>query len=1430
MFTNLVFRMRSSLPTVCLLIVTAVIVPAVQAADASFVGLLALAVEKGVAAQLELSEETRAKLLQLIDQRESQALEIVQENRDLPPPEQAARLLPFVAESERLGFQLLTLAQREKLQQIRIARSGMLTLGEDGLAGPLGLNAQQRTQVRELLQQRATDLTRGGESEQRITRGLYERKLASLLSEPQRAAWEKMAGLSDSRDVAPAPATPAQENRQDPTPLKTGPAGAASPQAAAENDPPAVPMAASPAATAEAPAAPAGSAAGDEPEASTSETASAAQPAAASPAAVDSAAVAPAAPTEAAAAAPQVPASAAPVPTAPAVTAPVATAPAAAATDQPAAPEAAVSGAPLEAATEPSAAAVPAPAMPVPAAAAPVETAPSQAAADAAAATVPEAAAPEATGPAATVPAAAAPIETAPAQAATEPAAATAPAAPAAAVPAAPTASEPAATDASPEPSVAEVPSTVIPGGQDAMAPTATSPASPGEAQAAPEADVAAEATPADPNSAFSPGTEPAAPAAAATPSGDEGAAAEGEAEGTLQFNFSSAPWKDVLEWFAEGAGLSLAVEAMPVGSFSYRDDRAYAVDEALDLLNSYLLTRGYTLVRRERMLMVIDLESPIPEELVTLVTIEELEERGRYELVKCLFPLARMKPEEAKAMVEEYLGPQGNVIAFPAARQILVTETAGKLRTIRDMIERVEAPGSGALDQVVDFPLENVSAEEVLAIARPLLGLSPDQNFNADISLSFDPLGTRLFATGKTEKLQLLKDLLPKIDRPASTENGEAQAVEELTLKTYYIKAADPQLVLRITQTLLANLPGIRMEVDATSGKLVALARGAEHSMIEETIRQLEGQTQQFEVIQLKRTDPQLAVMAINKFFGLTTDSKAGPNPDNPIVDGDPLTMKLWVRGTEMQLEQIRDLVEKLEGPEEEGASRTTVRMLPLNAAAAESALETVQQFWKRENKIRMVTPSALTPSNIRLRTITPADEEPFDSPAAAPPEGGGLPAPPSARPSAGEPAPAAAPQSDRSAGWPAAAPVFRLTSQLQPPESTAGESDPASPASPGDAETERPADLPAEGDTDGDEPEPSDIRVAITPGGIMIASDDPDALDEFEELLRSVSGPAGLAPQREITVFYLKYAKADVAYALLQEVMSGAGAESAGGTLLGDVASNLLGGGLLGGLVSGMSGGSSGTTTATTLQATGLVTLVPDPRLNALIVEANEADLQFIEQLLQVIDRESSITDIETAGMPRLIPVVYSSADEMANVVRQAFPDRIATSGGQQQRGPSPEDLIRALRGQRGGGDDRESRGEQQKMTIGVDARSNSLIVTAPEPLFRQVELLVQQIDQPGSMDSDIVSVVPVKKADPEVLQKTLKTLMTGSTTGSSSGRSSAGASQPSSGGPSPDEIRQRIEFFRNLQGGGGGPPGGFGGRSFGGRDSGGRGGRGR
>ncbi|MEX0819329.1 MAG: hypothetical protein WD070_07040, partial [Pirellulaceae bacterium] len=151
-----------------------------QAADPTFVGRLAYAVDDAGVKRLGLSDEVKQQLLEIIDRRERDALNIALELRELPPAEVKARLAPFVAESERLGMALLTVEQRDILGQIGVSRRGMSSLADEDLAKILELTDEQQTRVRELLALRAQDLGKGGENERRAAMQEYERKLAGV--------------------------------------------------------------------------------------------------------------------------------------------------------------------------------------------------------------------------------------------------------------------------------------------------------------------------------------------------------------------------------------------------------------------------------------------------------------------------------------------------------------------------------------------------------------------------------------------------------------------------------------------------------------------------------------------------------------------------------------------------------------------------------------------------------------------------------------------------------------------------------------------------------------------------------------------------------------------------------------------------------------------------------------------------------------------------------------------------------------------------------------------------------------------------------------------------------------------------------------------------------------------------------------------------
>lgn len=843
----------------------------------------------------------------------------------------------------------------------------------------------------------------------------------------------------------------------------------------------------------------------------------------------------------------------------------------------------------------------------------------------------------------------------------------------------------------------------------------------------------------------------------------------DGPTDGRLSFNFRYQPWQEVLDWFAERADLSLVLEAAPPGTFNYRDNRDYSVGEALDVLNSVLLTKGYTLVRKGRMLLLVNLQDGIPPSLVTDVPLSELDERGQYELVRVLFRVGNLLPSEAADELRQLIGPQGTVTVLPKAGMVQVTETAGRIRMLRSVIETIEQPAGGA-GGVREYALENLTADEVLPVLRQLLGIPADQMAtpSGSLQLAVDPLGLKLFAQGPPVQLERLSEILKMVDVPSgSTTSG----IETPQLEVYSTAGGDPELVLKVMQTLLAGSSSTRLATDAQTGNLVALATPSQHKTIQATLNQLQQDARTIEVIPLDTVDPQLAVLSVTKLFASGTAEE--PDPRAPTIDADLSSRSLIVRATPAQISQIRDFITQLGESSLGGPDRGTgnVRLLPMSPSETRSAMTQLEQFWpmiRPNNKIRIVSPSAVIPSYTPSEGSDEQEQSEDDELRALEQFFQGI----------GSESPASEPKNEPAVDRSATAPR-RIPARFAKQPATAAEPPEQKPIASN-----------------------APIVIAPGPGGTIIASQDTEALDAFEDLLRqSVSDSLG---GRQFAVFYLRYADAATASQTLSKIFGGGGDS---GGIVGDIAGAALGdmgGGLMGDLLGlGGGGGSSGggfTSTA--------VDIVPDMRLNALVIYAQPDDLDMIDQLLRVLDQRTGPEQVEAGGKPRLVAVYNTNAAEVAEVVKQVYQDRLQGAGGGGGGGqPSPQELIRALRrGAQGGGGGADPE-EVTKMTIGVDERSNSLVVRAPDPLFEEVERLVRQLDEKGIGAPQATRVVTLEHTNSSALKDALASLLGDNAITSSSG---GGIKRPESEGgeKKPEneaatrEMQQRIEMFRQMQ----------------------------
>ena len=141
-----------------------------------------------------------------------------------------------------------------------------------------------------------------------------------------------------------------------------------------------------------------------------------------------------------------------------------------------------------------------------------------------------------------------------------------------------------------------------------------------------------------------------------------------------LSFNFRYAPWTDVLMLFADAAALTLDLNDVPPGTFNYYDRGEYTPREALNILNGYLLQKGFIMVRRDQFLYVTNLDKPIPPNLIPDVAADQLSEHADNELVRSRIPLAVDDLDRAADEIKGLLGPQGDVVPLTTTKSLMIT------------------------------------------------------------------------------------------------------------------------------------------------------------------------------------------------------------------------------------------------------------------------------------------------------------------------------------------------------------------------------------------------------------------------------------------------------------------------------------------------------------------------------------------------------------------------------------------------------------------------------------------------------------------------------------------------------------------------------------------------------------------------------------
>jgi type II secretory pathway component GspD/PulD (secretin) len=168
------------------------------------------------------------------------------------------------------------------------------------------------------------------------------------------------------------------------------------------------------------------------------------------------------------------------------------------------------------------------------------------------------------------------------------------------------------------------------------------------------------------------------------------------------------------------------------------------------------------------------------------------------------------------------------------------------------------------------------------------------------------------------------------------------------------------------------------------------------------------------------------------------------------------------------------------------------------------------------------------------------------------------------------------------------------------------------------------------------------------------------------------------------------------------------------------------------------------------------GQVIVVPDSRLNALIVHGSRAGRDVVREILTVLDSGDN-TAQAAWNTPRIVPVKRTSAARILEVLRTVYATQLSSGGGRRQQIDIPEgvdkdvaDVLEQINAAAAG----------PLLTLEADKATNSIIVLGPPQLAEEVTALIGQLDT-GAAEAAArgIRVISLKNIRSELIQEVLE-----------------------------------------------------------------------
>ena len=197
-------------------------------------------------------------------------------------------------------------------------------------------------------------------------------------------------------------------------------------------------------------------------------------------------------------------------------------------------------------------------------------------------------------------------------------------------------------------------------------------------------------------------------------------------AKGEMRLNFQNASLADVLNYLSEAAGLIILQDAPVAGSVNVVSKQPVSVEDAIDLVNSVLIDKGYTAIRNGRILKIVARTGAQKLDIPVMSGSDPTQIPRKDGMVTQILPVRYVDATKLVENLRPLLSADATLNANEASNALLLADTQTNIHRIAEIVHALDTSVS-SISAIRVFQLQYADSKSLAGVLTQLF--ATDQN-----------------------------------------------------------------------------------------------------------------------------------------------------------------------------------------------------------------------------------------------------------------------------------------------------------------------------------------------------------------------------------------------------------------------------------------------------------------------------------------------------------------------------------------------------------------------------------------------------------------------------------------------------------------------------------------------------------------------------